>query len=328
MPSLASLIPHKKNKAVEINLDKKRAKGIFAVYRLFNRYYIKSFFGPFYSFVFPVLIYSILGTLMNAKLLFPGMIAMTALSTGLQSMPAAILDLKKSVLLKRIGASPVKPSTFTLAIVTYYMAIISLSILWLMMWALIMFKDQSVFDPLKTVIGAMGFLYGNLMNIAVSIAVGFAIATIGKSSLQVQTIGMLIYFPATFLSGHFVSVDLIAKSEVMNWISRFIPFRYTTMTIVESWNGTSDFRDIIGGMHTTTSNPFIIHDYEIFRVPKIDWTVGRNPDSSIKELVQPYVPTIVIYDKADHICGYAIPLTMLFGLGIFSIEKFSWSSVR
>lgn len=326
MPSLAKLLPNRNNKPVEINLNKKRARGIFAVYRLFNRYYIKSFFGPFYSFVFPVLIYSILGTLMNAKLLFPGMIAMTALSTGLQSMPGAIIDLKKSVLLKRIGASPVKPSTFTLAIVTYYMMIISLSILWLMMWAMIMFKDESVFDPLKTIIGAFGFLYGNLMNIAVSIGIGFALAAVGKSSLQVQTIGMLIYFPATFLSGHFVSVDLIAKSEVMNWISRFIPFRYTTMTIVESWNGTSEFRDIIGGYHTSTSNPFIIHDYQIFRVPKIDWSIGRNPDSSIRDLVTPYIPTITIYDKADHICGYAVPIAMLLATGLFSVKKFTWST--
>lgn len=323
---LAKLTERNSKRPIEINLDKKRAKGIFAVYRLFNRYYIKSFFGPFYSFVFPVLIYSILGTLMNAKLLFPGMIAMTALSTGLQSMPGAIIDLKKSVLLKRIGASPVKPSTFTLAIVTYYMFVISLSILWLMLWALIIFRDESVFDPLKTIIGAFGFLYGNLMNIAVSIAIGFALAAVGRSSLQVQTIGMLIYFPATFLSGHFVSVDLIAKSEVMNWISRFIPFRYTTMTIVESWNGTSTFRDILGDYHTSTSNPFIIHDYQIFRVPKFDWTIGRNPDSSIRELVQPYTPTIVIYDKVDHICGYVVPMVMLFGMGVFSVKKFTWST--
>lgn len=67
-----------------------------------------------------------------------------------------------------------------------------------------------------TTVGFFGFLYGNVLNIVVSIAIGFAIASLSKSEVQVQTLGMLLYFPATFLSGQFISIDSIANSEVMN----------------------------------------------------------------------------------------------------------------
>lgn len=75
------------------------------------------------------MLYGILGSIMDPKYLFAGMIAMSALGTGMQGMPFSILELKKSVLLKRIGASPVKPAMFTIVIVTYFTATIILSIL-------------------------------------------------------------------------------------------------------------------------------------------------------------------------------------------------------
>lgn len=307
---------HHDDKA-EMHLDNARRGGILAVYKLFNRYYIKSFFGPFFTFVFPVMLYGILGSIMDHKILFPGLVAMSAMSSGISGMPFSILELKKSVLMKRIGASPVKPATFTTVIITYYTFTIFISIFWLMIWALIFYQDTSMFNSMGSTTGFFGFFYGNILNIVVSLAIGFAVSSISKSEVQAQTIGMLIYFPSTFLSGQFVSIDMIANSEVMNWISRFIPFRYTTMIIVESWNGASyDLQNM--GHILSEGNPFIIHNYSIMK-PEIAMTL---PTPSVE------FKTTLIYDKADHILGYVVPYVMLAGAGLFSIKKFSWTAAR
>lgn len=315
------------NRLAEPNIEKARKGGIIAVYKLFNRYYLKSFFGPFFSFVFPVMLYGILGSIMDPKLLFAGMIAMSALGTGMQGMPFSILELKKSVLLKRIGASPVKPVMFTIVIVTYFTATIILSILWLMIWALIFWQDPSIFKPLGTVVGFFGFLYGNVLNIIVSIAIGFAIASLSKSEVQVQTLGMLLYFPSTFLSGQFISIDLIANSQIMNWISRFIPFRYTTMIIVESWSGSQSV-PLGGGIINIVGNPFIIHEYSMIKTPSINWQDPSIYGKTLQEITMSHSWTTPIYDKADHILGYIIPYVMLAATGYLSLKKFTWSAAR
>ncbi len=314
------------DKKADFHLEAARKGGIMAVYKLFNRYYIKSFFGPFFTFVFPVMLYGILGSIMNANLLFAGMIAMSALGTGISGMPFAILELKKSVLMKRIGASPVKPSVFTTVIITYYTLTIFISILWLMIWSLIFFQNPEIFKPLGTVVGFFGFLYGNILNIVVSLAVGFAISAVSKSEVQAQTFGMLIYFPSTFLSGQFVSIDSIANSEVMNWISRFIPFRYTTMLIVESWSGNQHL-NFAGQTIDIVGNPFAIHEFSTIKMPEIDWT-NVDQNKTLGEVAAESKWTTVIYDKADHICGYIVPYIMLVGAGVFSIKKFTWSAGR
>lgn len=317
------------DKKAEIHLDAARRGGIIAIYRLFNRYYLKSFFGPFFAFVFPVMFYAILGSIMNAKLLFAGMIALSALSTGMQGLPFSVFELKKSVLLKRIGASPVKSSTFTLAIITYYATTIILSIFWLMLWALILFRDVTVFYPLGDVVSLLGFIYGNFLNIIVSVAIGFSLASIAKSEVQIQAIGFLLYFPSTFLSGQFLTIDLVASSDAMNWISRFIPYRYTTMIIVESWTGSIDFTmpPIPGAAQRSVSivgNPFLIHDYATIKEPKFNW--HKDIPQQLNDIGSNYPWALTIYDKADHICGYVVPYVALFGTGIFSIKKFTWST--
>lgn len=62
----------------------------------------------------------------------------------------------------------------------------------------------------------LGFVYGNLLNIVMSLSIGFLIASISKGEQQAQAIGMLIYFPSTFLSGQFIGMDVISQKEVMN----------------------------------------------------------------------------------------------------------------
>lgn len=306
----------KRNKTTDfkdINISFSRKGGIWAIYKLFNRYYIKSFFGPFFTFAFPVIILAILGSLMDVTYMFPGIVSMTAMSSGITGMPFAIMELKKSVLLKRIGASPVKASKFTVVIITYFTFMIFMSILWLMLWLVILHPTKTdMFGGLikNNGLSFIAFIYGNVINIVLSLSIGFAIASIAKGEQQAQAIGMLIYFPSTFLAGQFISIDVISQNEVMNWISRIIPFRYTTMLVVSSWQG---------------NNPFAIE--------AIYGVVPLSAEEIMKEIASGNLNVIpwkriVVYEEFEPIIAYIIPYTFGTFFGIYSIKKFRWSAAR
>lgn len=309
-----------RNKEINFsNLSFNRKGGIWAIYKLFNRYYMKSFFGPFFTFAFPVIILAILGSLMNVSFMFPGIVAMTAMSSGITGMPFAIMELKKSVLLKRIGASPVKSSKFTIVIITYFTFIIFMSILWLMLWMVILHpKETAMFGGLieHGGLSLLGFVYGNLLNIVMSLSIGFLIASISKGEQQAQAIGMLIYFPSTFLSGQFIGMDVISQKEVMNWISSFLPFRYTTMLVISSWQG---------------NNPFVA--VEMMSVVPLTM---KEIESKIKEITDGggkiedflFIKNITIYKWYEPIIAYIVPYTAIIGTSLFSIKKFKWSASR
>lgn len=305
-----------------------------AIWRLFNRYFLKSFFGPFFTYAFPILLFAILGALMGYKIMFPGIIAMSALSAGISGMPFAIMELKQSVLLKRIGASPVKQSKFTFVILSYYVFNILLSIFWVMLWGLIISQDTAIFKSLGTVVGFFGFFYGNLLNICMSLGIGFVISSFAKSPNAAQVIGMIIYFPSTFLSGQFIAPHIIASNPVMNIISQFLPFRYTTMIISESWQG----EGLIGigaaplfKPEIVSGNPFLIHDYGMPTEAKINLSdiksIINDPKMAIDKILSD-IKVQIIWNKLDHILAYIIPYFFIFSSIIISIKTFRWSAAR
>jgi ABC-type multidrug transport system permease subunit len=54
------------------------------------------------------------------------------------------------------------------------------------------------------------------------------IASQAKTQQQAQAIGMLIYFPSSFLGGMFIPINVIHGNAIMNAISYVLPFRYST----------------------------------------------------------------------------------------------------
>lgn len=301
----------------------------FVVLELFTKYYIKSLFGPLFNFLFSPLIYAILGTLLGFKVMLPGIMAMIGVSIGLLIMPFSIIGLKKSVLLKRIGASPVKPGMFTFVMCFFFLLVVFFSSLWLSLCALVISLDTTIFDSLNSAKGFFNYLYGLLINILLSISLGFVITSFSKSEIHAQSIGLLCFFPIAFLSGQFLSPSLIASSPVMEWTSRLIPFRYSTMMMTESWVG--DFK--IPGLIESNANIWSVHDYTLFMHQTfeindiLDYTSGiKTPDEIILQKLKN--SAILIYDKADHIVSFCYPYVASAIFLTIGIKAFSWSASR
>ncbi|WP_161565699.1 ABC transporter permease [Mycoplasma sp. ATU-Cv-508] len=188
-----------------------RRGGKVAIFRLLFKYYYKSFYGPFLNFIFPILLYTILSSFMEPRLVLPGMISMTTMSMGITGLPHSILELKTSVILKRIGAAPVKKGDFTSATILFFLCQLVISMFVLMAFAYLRHLDWDLFNGLTDPYSALGFIYGNLLNIFLSIVLGFLIASFSRTTNQANAIGMLIYFSGCF------SIWSIYRDERLNY---------------------------------------------------------------------------------------------------------------
>ena len=212
-----------------------------ATFKLINSYFWKTIYGPIIAFIFPIMLLGILGNIMRIEYVYPGIIALTMLFLGVLALPLAIMELKGSSLFKYIGSSPVNPLKFSIVVIAYYIFISILTSFVIMFGTMTIFYKEvfpkdgfkyGLLSGLTTVIGFFSLNVSSLIHLILVISVGLAVATFAKTPQQALTFAIIIIIPSMFLSGMVLTVDIIAKSKAMQWISRFIPFRYSTGNLI------------------------------------------------------------------------------------------------
>ncbi|MEG2232910.1 MAG: hypothetical protein RRY16_02980 [Bacilli bacterium] len=106
------------NKKNSLYILKRKSQISFSLIKLINSQFIKNKNELFFTFVFSVIFVAMFGHINAAQFDYSSVMFMSVLSgifmlqiiqCGMQSMPTAIMEFKTSVLLKRIGATPIKP---------------------------------------------------------------------------------------------------------------------------------------------------------------------------------------------------------------------------
>ncbi|WKX02781.1 ABC transporter permease [Candidatus Mycoplasma mahonii] len=213
-----------------------------ATFILLNSYFWKTVYGPIISFVIPFILLSVLGHIFKVEYVYPGIIALSLMFIGLLSLPLAIMEFKRTAIFKYIGSSPVNTMRFTITVVVYFVFISIISSIIIFLTTMALFSSESFPNGsitrgimggiFATVAGFFSFFIASGIHLLFVIASGILIATFSKTPQQALTIGICIIIPSMFLSGMIISVDIIAHSPVLNWISRVIPYRYSTGNII------------------------------------------------------------------------------------------------
>lgn len=214
---------------------------MLATLKLLNSYFWKTIYGPILAFIFPAILLAILGNILRLEYVYPGLIALSMLFLGVIALPLAIMELKGTSLFKYIGSSPVNPLKFTAVVIGFY-AFIAICTGFVIFFSTMAFFPTKAFPSngfkhgvlggIFTLKGSFSFYLGSFIHLIFVIVTGLIIATFSRTPQQALTIGLMVTLPSMFLSGMILSVDVIGESPVMNWISRFIPFRYSTGNLV------------------------------------------------------------------------------------------------
>lgn len=233
-----------------ISVNKNYGKNLPLI-NLMLKYYYKGFFVPFFLVAYPILIlflqgfaFSTLQTSSNNYLhTLVGSICMVqAMSVGIFIIPQTILEFKNSVLMKRIGATNIKPVFFVSSVIFIAFIFILAAFLWTLLWAGILFGSKYGWANIslpKDIGSAIPFL---IILFVTSISIGMMFASIFKSSTAFIAISNVFYLPIAFLSGGFVPIQLINGSEVLKYVTYINPFKYCLDPFLNAWNNTFVFK--------------------------------------------------------------------------------------
>lgn len=243
-----------------------------ATFKLINSYYFKSFFGPFFVVVFPIIILFLMGNITYSNVIasfenknydlnhqetvaakqivkiatetvnqvIAGVLFSSVLSSGFFGLPNVILEFKKSTLIKRIGSTNIKKSHFLLVAFFHQLLIITFSFIWIPTIGLLILGFNKYVDISKVswTINYFKTLPFLIVLYLLSLSIGLLIITLITSMIGAQTISNLIYFPISFLSGGMgTGQPNLSFTPILKYFSYALPTKYIVEPSFFVFNG-------------------------------------------------------------------------------------------
>lgn len=252
------------------------------------------------------------------------------MAVGLTTLPQSVFEFKRSVLLKRIGTTNIKPWMFLAAIAGFYAIVMLVATIFSLVIGLAIFspywdkgvrigdlileangKDISQYAPsmgdIMRNISWGSFIYGILLNIITSISLGLFLSAVCKSTIAIQAIGVTILIISQFLSAQVLSIAMVKEIDALYYVSYLTPFKYTTGMIIESFTGAQ-------ALWPPTFEPTTADIFDIdipFRTLKNNSISGES---------------IVIFNKGDKVVNLIMPFFIVAGVSALTVKTFKWTT--
>lgn len=264
-----------KNNKVSFNV---KIRSCYSLLKLLNTQYWNNIGEWFYDFIFSVVFTAFFGFINQASMkldgyinanqfknVLIGLITLEVISAGTFSMPSSIMEIKTSILMKRIGSTPIKQWMFIATTFFYYFLINLLITIWMFFWVFIMFGFQTYkFENSNQLVKGYQLLFGsgsykivnpgpNQSEIAsyginwfgmvisliymnmISIFIGLFNLSTSKTVTALNTKGTMLYFASMLLSGMLFPLSIVTQNPVLNGLSYITPYRYSNALVNASW---------------------------------------------------------------------------------------------
>lgn len=212
----------------------------FGLFNLVSKYFLRNKVIPFYIILYPIISLFLVGRAIqfltpdlsdNEKLLYIqtliiGVAIVQILSIGIFVMPEMIIEFKKSVLLKRIGATGIKPISFNITIINIGFLLTLISFIWSMLWSGIIFGFEWGWNNVLLIDRIFEGLPFLILLLVSSTAFGLMIAAFFRTSSAFLGAANLIYIVIAILSGGFVPLAILEKSDILKGLMYINPFQY------------------------------------------------------------------------------------------------------
>ncbi|MDK2819324.1 MAG: ATP-binding cassette domain-containing protein [Mycoplasmataceae bacterium] len=271
-----------------------------------------------------------LGMTLGHEFYFPGAVAVSVLTIGLVFMPQSIFEFKNSTLLKRIGTTPISPIKFLIVIIIFNFIIMIVSIILVIISSFIVFysnlhsskMDLSLVGTpfsgaswLQMLDGVdwASFIYSTFLLIFLTMIVGILLASIARSTLFIQGVGITILMITFFVGPAVLPIGMTTQVDAIKYSSYLLPFKYPISLMTESFNGFKPQGDLKYIMNLQNSNIWDINnEYVLYNV--FSSISGKEPSP------------LVIFKNYDKILNHIMPFFFMGIFGFFAIGKFSWST--
>ncbi|GAB3927216.1 ABC transporter permease [Kribbella albertanoniae] len=182
----------------------------------------------FWGLAFPSILLVILGSIPSFREADPGLgglrlidiyvpvlVLVSVITTSLQTLPPVLTGYRERGILRRMSATPVRPSALLLAQVVLAGGAALASIVLCLTIGRLVFGVRLPSQPL-------GYALTLVLTAAAALALGALITAVARTAKIASAIGTVAYFPALFTAGVWVPVQ--AMPDVMARIVTFTPF--------------------------------------------------------------------------------------------------------
>lgn len=210
-----------------------------AIFKLINKYFISSIIGPIalfgMPFIFAILYYAIGTEQFSAA--FPVIVSIGIVSVSLMVIPTLLIDLRKSLMLKRIGAAKVKPEGFITILSAYFTIIILISISYsFVLYAI--FGTAAHHGDLTKTFAQHDFgssVYSCFILGLISIVISLLLGTLIKNAMVASTVAFIFIFLSLFTSGLMMPIGTLRQVLGLRILGYIIPLDWPLLMLQGAW---------------------------------------------------------------------------------------------
>jgi ABC-2 type transport system permease protein len=221
------------------------------VLRFETKRLVRNFPAMFFGLVFPVMILALFGGIYGndpselfdgrgtVDVSVPAYIGLVVAVAGLMSFPLGMVEYRSRGFLRRLRATPARPTSFLAAQVVVNAVVCALGIGLLIAVGALAFGLHAPAHPWQ-------FAGIAVLSAAAMFGIGMVIASLAKSEQSALVIAMVVYFPMIFLTG--ATVPLEVMPDVMRRISDALPLTYAVDALKWAWVGGGDLPGLALGV--------------------------------------------------------------------------------
>lgn len=223
-----------------------------AIFKLINKYFISSIIGPISLFGMPFIFAVLYYTIGKEQFLgsFPIIVSIGIVSVSLMVIPTLLIDLRKSLMLKRIGAAKVKPEEFILVLSLYFTIVILISIGYsFILYAI--FGTAAANGDLVKAFSKHDFgssIYACIILGLISIVISLLLGMLIKNAMVASTIAFIFIFLSLFTSGLMMPIGTLRQVLGLRMLGYIIPLDWPLLMLQGAWgvNGLPSPNNLVG----------------------------------------------------------------------------------
>lgn len=336
-------------KVVSSFVEKTYDKNNIAIFNLINKFFWKSKLAPMSMFGLPLLfmfIYfaissSVSGSSFRVLDGFNLYISFAVMPISLVSLPQLLVEIKNSIILRRIAISNISAFRYNFLMSTYFFGMCVISTLFI--FAAVSIFEYAHISAFFSSFNMASYIYALINFYIVSISLGIILSSIFKSSTWVQLIGLAVILFSLMLSGQFIPIRVIADILPIKIISLFSPLDYALglMNNVLLGAEVNIFLNQLDLLISITDPN--AHDYFLLNNLKNRFPIGgRNifnfsdtfalPNAAyLRDIMSQsptwkFDPSFPIYETWEKSTNIVFPYLFVIGSTYLSVNRFSWSS--
>ena len=222
---------------------------MWAILKLLNKYFLKSFVGIIcllgLSLFFGIL-YFIIGSQQFIASL-PIIATIGIMSTTLMIIPNLIIELRKSLILKRIGVAKITSFGFLFSIFIYFFICSIICIIYSFLIFALFSLSIGIEEAWKNH-QILNSIYACLILSLISIFISILIGVYFKTSMVASAVSFILIFISLFTSGLISPFSTIRQVFGLVFIGYIVPFDWPILMLEQSWGIGSYLSQNIDGL--------------------------------------------------------------------------------